>query len=74
MKRTRYEDSKFVVIELLEDVNSQINSFAYRKGEIKIVYIALDNYIIANSEMEIILKESAKVIANVEFKDVDLYC
>ena len=63
---------EYYIIELIEDVDYKINEKIHLKGERKLVYLAenFNFYIVANSEMEIIPIKAAKIIYELELKEV----
>ena len=63
--------ANFYVIELLEDVSKYYNEYDYRKGERKMVFEISSGYFIVNSDMEMISKESAKIVYNINFEEVE---
>jgi len=63
--------ANFYVIELLEDVSKYYNEYDYRKGDRKMVFEISIGYFIVNSDMEMISKESAKIVYNINFEEVE---
>jgi hypothetical protein len=61
----------FYVIELIEKVNIPVNKKPYEKGTRFIVWELEENYAIANSEMELIPKTSAKKVYKIIFEKME---